>query len=370
MAGRREDALAEVAEKTGAHGLIVADSTDKESIDRMATSTRVLLTTAGPYYKYGDPVVDACVNHGIHYVDITGETPWVADIIDRHHATASNKGIRIVPFCGFDSVPSDLGALILATEMRNRFGVGVRSMLATFRLRGGFNGGTVDSALHMAEIQQNRRLADPLLLNPLSHRSDEERRRSRDFRTVRHDAARNVWLAPFIMSMINSRVVRRSNALRDIYREGTYGNEFRYDEAMEFKSRFQATQMGLALLALERGLRSKNGRALIRKFTPNPGSGPSESSIANGFMRVRHVGVADDGRKLMLTTASDGDPGNHITVAALCECALLLATTPAAGLPGGASRGGVLTPATAFGLPLRARLERVGFTFEISDVSA
>ena len=170
------------------------------------------------------------------------------------------------------------------------------------------------------------------------------------------------------MAMINTRVVRRSNALRDIYGDGAYGSEFTYDEAMEFGSRFAATQVALSLLAMEKGLRSSAMRSLIRKFGPSPGEGPSTSTMDGGFMRVRHIGVADDGRKLMLTITSNGDPGNRITVAALCECALLLATSIPDELPGGAERGGVLTPATGLGLPLRGRLEAVGFSFEFSEL--
>jgi len=218
----------------------------------------------------------------------------------------------------------------------------------------------------MADTGANRRLADPLLLNPRSHRTDEEKRRSRDFRRITYDGTRECWLAPFFMAPINTRVVRRTNALRDVYGDGAYGTEFSYDEAMEFRSRFQATQVALSLLALEKGLRSSAARAMMRKLGPNPGKGPSESTMDGGFMRVRHIGVADDGRKLMLTIKASGDPGNRITVATLCECALLLATTKPGDLPGGAGRGGVLTPATALGLPLRDRLEAVGFSFDFS----
>jgi short subunit dehydrogenase-like uncharacterized protein len=368
VAGRRAEALGEVASRTGADGVIVADSTDIDSVAKMVATTRVLLTTAGPYFKYGDPVVDACASQGVHYVDITGETPWVADIIERLHEVATKNSTRIVPFCGFDSIPSDLGVLLLANEMRSRFGVGVRSIFGSFKLRGGLNGGTLDSALTMADLGVNRRLGNPLLLNPRSHRTEEEKRRSRDFRSITYDGVRECWLAPFVMAMINTRVVRRSNALRDVYGDGAYGAEFSYDEAMEFRSRFQATQIALSLLALEKSLRSSVTRSLIRKFGPSPGKGPSEAVMDGGFMRVRHVGVADDGRKLMLTIKSDGDPGNRITVALLCESALLLATSAPEDLPGGASRGGVLTPATALGMSLRPRLESVGFSFEFSEL--
>ena len=138
IAGRRPDALAALREELGLSAEpIVADSGAPETVDAMAAQTRVLLTTAGPFARYGTPVVAACVARGTHYVDITGETPWVADLIEAFHDEAAKAGTRIVPCCGFDSVPSDLGAWWLVRQIHEATGKGARSVRAAFSMYGG-----------------------------------------------------------------------------------------------------------------------------------------------------------------------------------------------------------------------------------------
>jgi short subunit dehydrogenase-like uncharacterized protein len=363
IAGRnaaRLDALARELEPTG---VLVADSSAPSLVDAMVATTRVLLTTAGPYAKYGTPVLAACARAGVDYVDITGETPWVRRMIDEHHLAATDSGARIVPFCGYDSVPSDIGTLLAVDALRAR-GEATRLVSASFAGRGGLNGGTLDSALTMAESGQTRLLADPLLLNPAHRRSADEAARSRDLRSVRYDADRDVWLAPFVMAAVNTRVVRRSNALL-ADRDRAYGAAFTYREAMELRTRWQAIAATLAIGAFEQATRRAVTRSLLRRFGPAPGQGPSERSMDSGFFRTRLVAEGEGGQRLMVTMQGDGDPGNRITVTILCEAALLLATDRAA-LPD--SGGGILTPATALGLPLARRLEAAGFTIALRDL--
>ena len=104
---------------------IVADPADRASIDAFVRRTRIVLSTAGPFELYSDPVVDACVRFGSHYVDITGETLWVRSLIDRYHERAAADGTRVIPFCGFDSVPSDLGATWVAQQLGGSFGIAI-----------------------------------------------------------------------------------------------------------------------------------------------------------------------------------------------------------------------------------------------------
>ncbi|MBP6465834.1 MAG: saccharopine dehydrogenase NADP-binding domain-containing protein, partial [Rubrivivax sp.] len=144
VAGRSAARLQAVRQACGAAqaGVVVADAADAVALDALAAQTRVVLSTAGPFARHGSELVAACVRHGTHYVDITGETPWVREMIERHHDAAARRGTRIVPGCGFDSVPSDLGAWGVAQALWKRHGERCASVKACFSLRGGLNGGT------------------------------------------------------------------------------------------------------------------------------------------------------------------------------------------------------------------------------------
>lgn len=210
--------------------------------------------------------------------------------------------------------------------------------------------------------------ADPLLLNPPDHRGDDERARSQDRRGIEWDDARQAYLLPFVMAPINTRVVRRSNALSATFGE-PYGTAFTYHEAMETRHRVRAYGMTAGLGVFAGLMRSGWGRALVRRFGPSPGAGPSQATMDRGFFRCRFIGEAADGRRVLATMSADGDPANQLTVACLCESALLLATERDR-LPGGRARGGILTPATALGLPLLDRLREVGFQTAIESIQA
>jgi short subunit dehydrogenase-like uncharacterized protein len=325
-----------------------------------------VLSTAGPFARYSDKLVEACVEARTDYVDITGETPWVRTLIDRFHARAEADGTRIVPLCGFDSVPSDLGTFVLARWIRERWDQDTVRVLAGFQARGGFNGGTLASALAMAESGPDA-LGDPLLLNPEGDRSEEERRCNPDRSGVAWSEELQRWLAPFFMAPVNTRVVRRSAALLDSWGEG-YGRPFAYDEALESRSRLTALSVSAGTRLGDRALRTSLGRRVARRLGPAPGEGPSEQTMDSGFFRTRLLGEAADGRKALCTFAAEGDPGNRNTVRMCCEATLLLATTPREELPGGASRGGLLTPATALGAPYAQRLREAGMTLEVAPL--
>jgi short subunit dehydrogenase-like uncharacterized protein len=349
----------------GAGGLVEADSGRPQTVDRMVRKTRVLLTTAGPYARYGDPVVDACAEHGTDYVDITGEVAWVRRVIDRHHARAAADGTRLIPLCGFDSAPSDLGTLLTATHLRQRFGEDTRMVSASFAARGGVSGGTLATGLDIAEAEDPRALSDVLLLNPREQQSPQERARSADLTSVRYDEDREVWLSPSIMAPINTRVVRRSNALLAQYGQA-YGPRFTYEEALEHRSRWAAHSMTLAFGAMTKAMGQPLGRRILRRLGPAPGQGPSEKKMDDGFVRVRLVAESEGGRKLQARLKMSGDPGHRVTVAFLTEAALALASDREA-LPGGPQRGGVLTPATGLGMPLLERMQRVGLELEVKE---
>ncbi len=343
--------------------VLKADSRDRASVDSVVSRARVVLNTAGPFALYGDPVVDACVRFRTHYVDITGETTWVADLIQRHHARAAADGVRIIPFCGVDSVPSDLGAFLLVRLLRAQ-GVGCGPVKAAFRLRGGLNGGTVASAIQLFESGQAHRAQEPFLLDgPVAH-TPEEVAASVDPLRPRWDADFGHWLAPFVMAPVNTRVVRRSAALAALAGEA-YGAHFAYQEYLSVKSRLQASAMAAGLSVFQAALGSPV-RPLLKRLLPGPGTGPSEEVITAGWLRCDFLAVGEDGRKAYGLVRDTGDPGNAITVKCLCESALALAQD-AARLPGGKGRGGILTPAVGLGDVLVERLRARGMVLSASS---
>jgi short subunit dehydrogenase-like uncharacterized protein len=343
--------------------MIVADVSDPASIDAMVKASSVILTTAGPYAKLGSPVVEACVRHGVDYCDITGETPWVRDMIDAHHEKAAADGTRIVPFCGVDSVPSDIGAAFVVEEIRRQFGAETNEVRAGVRLKGGLSGGTLASMMNMMEQGDLRRLADPVLLSPAAHRTREARAANPDVRSVAWDDVMGAWTAPFLMGAVNSRVVRRSAAL-SADAGAPWGSDFRYTEFVTAPTRGKARMFAMGLGAGQALLGTPVGRAIARKLGPSPGEGPDAAARESGFLRVRLVGLSEGGDRVEAVFEAQGDPGYHITITTACQAALTLALDGDA-LPGGPSRGGVLTPATALGAPYVQRLRDAGIRLEV-----
>jgi short subunit dehydrogenase-like uncharacterized protein len=365
IAGRTKSKLEQLRAQLGRDdvGVIVADSSDVSSVEAMVARTRVMLSTAGPFALYGTPVVKACVDYGVHYVDITGETPWVRSLIDSFHDKAAADKTRIVPLCGYDSVPSDLGAWMMADHIRRELKQGTVEVRAAFSMSGGgLNGGTLASATNMSAAREGSQLYDVLLLNPSNRNTEEERRRSVDPLGVDYDEDFGRWMHPFVMGPVNTRVVRRSNALFAL--EGRpYGSAFRYTERADVSSRAKAYAITGVLGGVGLLLSRRSGRWLANKFGPKPGEGPSEEKIEGGYCRTRFVGVAEDGRKVQGKMEYLGDAGNKATVLMVCECALALALQLNE-LP---DRGGVLPPAVAFEGILLERLRQAGMVWEILD---
>jgi short subunit dehydrogenase-like uncharacterized protein len=368
LAALREE-LATDAKSVTLPEMIVAESHDAAAIEAMAASTRVLITTAGPFALYGDAIVDACVHQRTHYADITGETTWARRVIDRHHARAAREGTRIVPLCGFDSVPSDLGTLLLVRHIEQAFAAPCVEVKAYFRMMGGFNGGTLATNALRFETGEVQAGGNPFLLNPPGGKhSAAELLANQDPRSARYDAAVDTWVAPFVMGSINTRVVRRSAALNAAYRT-PYGPRFRYQEYTKFGpplAAAKATALAVAMRGLERAMERASARALLGKVLPQPGEGPSEATIASGWFKTDLVGRTADGRAARARIAYGGDPGNRATLRILCEAGLALAFDGPK-LPGAPRRGGVLTPATALGEALVPRLRAAGFEISVGD---
>jgi short subunit dehydrogenase-like uncharacterized protein len=371
LAGRREEAVQAMLRKVGhPEPGLRADVADPESLDALAASARVVLSTVGPFSRYGTRLVEACVRHRAHYADITGEVPWVRGLIDQYHAEARDGGVRIVPMCGFDSVPSDVGSWHLVREIRQRWGVGTATVTAVFTLRGGgLNGGTFDTLLTQAERFRTRELANPFALVPdMGDRPRSTSVHADPRGPVFDPVKRGRWVAPFFMGPINTRVVRRSAWLYQDHGQ-PYGSDFGYQEYQDVRGgawwRAQALTMGLG--ATFWLTKRAWGRDLLRRIGPKPGEGPSEAAVARGSIRVRYRAVAEDGRALTAELRSDGDAGNVSTARFLVEAGLTLATLdPAYDLAPGT--GGILTPAYALGAPYVARLRQAGVTLDVDPI--
>lgn len=366
IAGRNRQKLEQVkADCSATADILVADSQNQEGLDTIAEQAHVILNTAGPFALYGDFLVDACVRKQTHYVDITGETPWVKSLIQRYHAKASADGTRIIPFCGFDSVPSDLGTYLVVRFMQQELGVSCRQVKACFQAAGGFNGGTLASAINLMQSGESSQMADPYLLNPQEEAPPDIAPLSQDPKKPQYDSDLQTWIAPFFMGPVNTRVVRRSSALFDQWQE-SYGPHFAYQEYLKFDGPFAAfgttAATGIFGLALSQGW----ARSLLQSRLPQPGSGPSTQVMDEGWFRCELIGQASNGQQVRGLIYNQGDPGNRSTVKFLCESALCLATQ-ADQLPG-KHRGGVLTPATGLGDVLAERLRQAGTTLELAVV--
>lgn len=341
--------------------VLIADSQDAAALDAIAASTRVVASTAGPFSLYGTQLVDSCVRRQTHYCDITGETPWIRSLIDRYHEQAAADGTRIVPTCGFDSIPSDFGAWLTARHIREVLHSECESMAAYFKLGGGINGGTLASFYTLIESGQIGTVRDPYLLNPdRSAPTAAQRARNADPSGVRYDMKLQRWATSFVMGSINTRVVRRTQAL--------LGSEFDYQEYSSFKKASAARVASAGGRVFESILGSGIGRRLLRPLLPKPGDGPSQKVMDGGFFETTFIARAKSGAVVRGILKGQGDPGNRITVKCLCESAFVLALTDELGRRPPAGKGGVLTPVTALGDQLVPRLAAAGITFQVMAI--
>lgn len=372
LAGRSEGKLRTIRAQIGGHAakwpLVTANSADPASLARMAAGTTALISTVGPYAKYGLPVVEACATAGTNYCDLTGEVLFMRDSIDRFDTVARANKARIVHSCGFDSIPSDLGVLALAAAARHddpaaRL-LGTRFIVTG--AKGGVSGGTIASGLNELDRAKGDDLAASLLADPYALSPDRPGEPSPgdtgDPRGVVHDDVTGTWLAPFIMGPINSRVVRRSNALTDF----SYGRQFRYAEYVScgkgLPGRLAATGMAVGMAVGEAALALPQVRTLAGRVLPEPGAGPGDETRAKGYFTIELHTRTTTGAPYRARVAAQGDPGYAATSLMLGTTGLTLAGD---GLP---RRYGVLTPAVGVGEVLITNLRVAGMIIEARKV--
>ena len=357
MAGRNLIKLEKVAKENQTNvEILIADSDDEKALDNLTSRARVILSTTGPFHRYGSKLVASCIKNHTHYVDITGENFWVKGLIEKHHKEASAKGIRIIPSCGFDSIPSDLGTFFAAKALSQP----IKRIESFHSYQGGASGGTLETMFSMGELDLGDDLTDPFLLNPEDSYSNKQKQLSSDRVGIAKKPEIKAWSGPFIMATANTRVVRRTEALLAL-RQESYGADFTYQEHAFHKSWFSAVKSlvltGLSVLVLLSPL-----KRLVKPFLPKPGEGPSESVQENGWFDCKYIVETEEGTKKVFNMSGKGDPGYKVTSKLVSECALCR-IEDLERLPGGPEYGGVLTSAAGLGSPLITRLKKAGISF-------
>jgi len=358
IAGRDATKLERVRERLRSHGstpeLIVADASDARALADMAQRTRVVLTTVGPYIRYGEPLVKACAEAGTHYVDLTGEPPFVDLVRERYHAVALGNRAKIVNACGFDSIPHDLGAYFTVQALRKRLSESEQastpiSIEAVVRAGGTISGGTWHSAL---EIMGSMRS-----VKPAKKRSPEGRKVGSLPQSISFQKELGLWTVP--MPTIDPLVVLQSARLLP-----EYGPEFRYGHYVGLKHWYQVAGLVAGMGTVAGLAQLEATRTLLGKLKL-PGEGPDEETRKRGWFRVIFRGKA--GAHRVQCEVRGGDPGYGETAKMISEAALTLARDGER-LP---AHFGVVPSAAALGNVLIERLVRAGIAFEeISEEAA
>jgi len=352
MGGRNAEKLAAVRDELGAPAdtpLVVTDTSHPTSLQALMDSTRLVLTTVGPYQLYGNELVAACAASGVDYVDLCGEPAWMRQMIDAHEATAKASGARIVFSCGFDSIPFDLGVFMLQREMQARFGHAAHRVRGRVRkMKGTFSGGTAASLKATMVAAATDSTVLDLLRNPFSLTPGFEgpRQPSGNKPMVDEALGDGVWVAPFVMAAINTRNVHRSNLLL----QHAYGQDFVYDEMLVTGPGAKGEAFANAV-ASDKSLGSDTG--------PKPGEGPSREEREAGFYDVLFLGEDAEGQRLRVGVTGDRDPGYGSTSKMIAEAAVCL-------LENRSTPGGIWTSAPALGQALIDRLQaNAGLTFTV-----
>ena len=368
MAGRNQGKLEKIRTELGDENipLVIADSHDRESLEAMVKQTKVVCTTVGPYALYGNLLLEVCVENSVDYCDLTGEVQWMRRTIDAHHEKAKENKVKIVHCCGFDSIPSDMGVFFLQQEAQKQWQAYAQEI--KYRLmgaKGGPSGGTIASLDNVAiEAQNDPKLMEEVILHPygLNPRGEQLGKDVPDLRNSMYDEDFEAWIAPFVMAVINTKVVRRSHALNRF----PYGKNFTYEEATHLGPGFANRIKASITATITDALFSPGSmlKKVIDLFLPNPGDGPSEKQRETGFFKIILLGKSADGKTLKVKVKGDRDPGYGSTSKMLAESAVCLAKDRE-NLP---ENFGVITPSTAMGEHLLNRLqENSGLTFSVVE---
>lgn len=342
MAGRSLTRLHEVRDAIGVPAdtpLITANADDPQALLAMVARAACVITTVGPYQLYGEPLLAACVTAGTAYVDLCGEPNWMHDMIAKYDADARASGARIVFSCGFDSIPFDLGVWTVEQAAIARFGKPAPRVKGRVRaMKGTFSGGTFASGKATAAAAMKDPRVFKVLLDPFALTPGFEGPPQPKGVLPEYDEAVQAWVAPFMMAVINTKNVHRTNFLAG----HPYGADFQYDEMMIAPGLGEMGKAAAEAIARMNPMNAEKG--------PAPGEGPSLEERETGFYEVDFIAEMPDGQRLTATVKGDRDPGYGSTSKMIAESAICLVRDVE-------GEGGVWTPGAIMAAPLVKRLE-------------
>tara|TARA_Y100000991_G_scaffold214308_1_gene201749 strand:- start:1295 stop:2509 length:1215 start_codon:yes stop_codon:yes gene_type:complete len=366
IAGRNEEKLLKLKNRLNINNpILIGNSNDKSSLEKICGKTKVICSTVGPYAIHGTELIHACVKMKTNYCDISGETQWIRKIIDTYHEKAKSLKIKIVNSCGFDSIPSDMGVYFCQSNYYKENGEYAHAInMRVAGMKGGFSGGTYNSltnVMHEASVNKfvRKTLNNPYGLNPISEQSGPDKK---DLRSVTYDKEAKSWIAPFVMAGINTKIVRRSNALFNY----KYGKSFLYSEALLVGDGILGKIIGyLSLIPILMVIQKKGSiiKRIVDLFVPKAGQGPSKKQRENGFYNLKFY-FNSNRKKYLAKVTGDMDPGYGSTSKMLAECAVCLAIDDTSN-----KNYGVITPSVAFEENILQRLQNnAGLKFSIKKI--
>ena len=366
IAGRNEEKLLKLKNRLNIkNSILIGNSNDKSSLEKICGKTKVICSTVGPYALYGTNLIHACIKMKTNYCDISGETQWIRKIIDTFHEKAKKQKIKIINSCGFDSIPSDVGVYFCQSNYYKENGVYANEInMRVAGSRGGFSGGTYNSltnVIHEASLNKSVRkiLNNPYGLNPINEQSGPDKK---DLKSVEYDNEAKSWIAPFVMAGINTKIVRRSNALLNY----KYGNSFLYSEAVLVGNGILGKIIGyLSLIPILMVIQKKGSviKKIIDLFVPKAGEGPSKKQRENGFFSLKFF-FGNNRQRYLAKVIGDMDPGYGSTSKMLAECAICLALDDTLN-----ENYGVITPSVAFEENILERLQNnAGLEFSMKKI--
>jgi short subunit dehydrogenase-like uncharacterized protein len=337
-------------------------------LDTLAKKTGILITAIGPYWKYGTPVVEACAKNGTHYLDVTGEPPWVYEMIEKYHEVAKNNKSVIICQCGIDSVPADILTYVLVRHVREKLKAGTSTCIVSVDAKGEVSGGTAATILSIGTaypVSHLRKSMAPFALSPVQPSPAQKR----------PAVAKSLWSAfcgyitvPDLgilrdapQGPIDAATVYRSWGLFD---EGKYyGPNFRFTEMIRVPSALKATAQYYAGLYGGMLMLFGPGRWLISKYLPVPGQGPEKEASQGYYSNYKAIATSDDGKRVAATMEAQGNQ-YYSTALFVVEAAMeILKGDGGIGL----KMGGLMTPATLEG-GFVDRLTNAGVKINVNEL--
>ena len=337
--------------------IVLADSFDETSLNKMTQRANVICSTVGPYAKYGSLLVKSCIKNKTHYCDLAGEAQWIRKMIDLYHEEAIRNQVKIVNSCGYDSIPSDMGVYFINKNLSKK---NLTIKMRVTGTKGGYSGGTYASMQNIikeasSDREVRKSLTNPYGLNPVGEQSGHDKR---DLSSVVFDKKIKSWIAPFLMAGINTKIVRRSNALSNY----NYGKDFKYDEAVMTGKGIKGQLAGIMLSIPLILLAAKPGSILNKIFSffvPKPGQGPNKKERESGYFSSKFFVFDEHSNSSIFKVTGDRDPGYGSTSKMLAESAVCLAKDNLD------NTFGIITPSYAMGNNILERLvSNAGLSFK------